>query len=244
VITRPTATRGTLLALDGDLPAPEFIASLRDLYTAVVAADGAALALLRMEIHPDVVIGDLDGIGAEREALERAGAIVIEEPDQESGDLEKALRWIIARGENRIDIIGASGGMSDHTLNNFSILARYAPQLTLRILEQECTTWLATGRLELATSAGDRISLIPLPTALLSTTGLQWELRNERLAIGEREGASNRATAGVVTIDVSKGVVAVMEFGRGGEGSDLRFFVPPVPPVPPSRSLPLSPSPP
>lgn len=216
MIERPRPTEGTLLALDGALPSARHIITLRERYTALVAADGAATRLHDLGIRPDLVIGDLDGIGARRGELERAGVIVVEEPDQESGDLEKAILWILGRGETRIDIIGLSGGMTDHILNNFSIIARYAGRLSLRSLEEESTTWFVSTSLELAPAVGDRISLLPLPYARLSTSGLQWELRDERLGFGEREGGSNRAVGARVGIEVADGVVAVMHYGEKG----------------------------
>ncbi len=159
-----------------------------------------------------MAIGDLDGIGSERAELEREGMIIVDEPDQESGDLEKSLLWIIARGETRIDVIGASGGMTDHLLGNFSVLARFASRVTLRFLEQACITYLVTTRIEIVTSPGDRISLLPLPSARIRTTGLRWRLDDERLAVGEREGGSNQATGELVVVDVSDGVVGVMHY--------------------------------
>ena len=212
MIDRPSPTSGTLLALHGDLPSPAFLLSLREHYTAIVAADGAALALRDCGIKADVVIGDLDGIGGEREALEREGMIVVDEPDQESGDLEKSLLWIIGRGESRIDIVGVSGGMTDHVLGNFSVLARFASRVALRILEERSITYLVTTRIELATSPGDRVSLLPLPSARVATSGLRWKLEHERLGMGEREGGSNEAVGEKVVVDVAEGVLGVMHY--------------------------------
>jgi hypothetical protein len=47
--------------------------------------------------------------------------------------------------------------------------------------------------------------LIPQPYAALRTDNLLWELRDEPLTLGMREGARNRATAERVRILISAG---------------------------------------
>jgi len=211
----PTRTEGTLVAIDGDLPGAGLVRDLLSTHTALVAADGAASRLLDDGIVPDVVIGDLDAIGDRRSELAARGALIVEIADQERNDFEKALGWCIDRGETRVTIVGIAGGMVDHTLNNFSILSRFARLLRLRLRDADSTAHVATGDLLLRTTPGDRVSLIPLPSARLTTTGLAWELRDEVLAMGVREGASNRAVAEEISLSVHEGTVLAFHFDGG-----------------------------
>jgi thiamine pyrophosphokinase len=203
--------RFTLLALDGELPSSATMAALAGEARAIVAADGAALKLSGARIVPHVVIGDLDSIGSAGSFAE-SGTIVIEEPSQERGDLEKALEWIAARGERSVVVVGATGGMPDHALNNFSILARHARRLRIRLAADRFQGYIVTAEQAIETSGGDRVSLIPLPEARISTRGLEWELNDEILAIGIREGASNRATGTRVEIDVADGALVAFHY--------------------------------
>jgi thiamine pyrophosphokinase len=56
---------------------------------------------------------------------------------------------------------------------------------------------------------GEIISLVPQTRALVKTEGLNWELDNEYLGIGQREGARNFAVASRVRITVNEGSLIV-----------------------------------
>jgi thiamine pyrophosphokinase len=57
----------------------------------------------------------------------------------------------------------------------------------------------------LETNTNEIISLIPLPEARISTKNLKWELSNEKLELGIREGARNESIAEFIEIHVHKG---------------------------------------
>jgi thiamine pyrophosphokinase len=102
----------------------------------------------------------------------------------------------------------------DHTLNNFSILPKFANTMRLSLRDAASVAYLVPDTITLETSPGDRISLIPLPSAIISTSGLAWPLRNELLAIGIREGISNEATGPKADVRVSEGMVLVFHYAR------------------------------
>lgn len=207
---------GALIAAAGTLPEAGLTARLRSEHTLMIAADGAATALAAGGILPDVMIGDLDSGAAEVERLRSAGVEVIEVADQDRNDLEKALALAAARGHTHVTVIGAAGGMTDHTLNNFSVLARFADRLRIRIVEDDSLGFLLRDGIRLDARAGDRISLIPLPDATLTTSGLVWELRAERLMFATREGASNRAAVDTIAVEVHAGTVLVLHYPSSG----------------------------
>ncbi len=192
---------GPLLVLDGDLPAAEMIRSLRS-SSLLVAADGASLKLRALGIVPDVVLGDLDVAAPHLDNPFFAGTRVMEFPDQDEYDGGKGLAWIAAQGHDRVTVLGAAGGMTDHVLNNFSFLARHSGNLLISLVETDCIGYFVRSGLRLRPRPGERISLIPMPRARLHTEGLEWNLSGEELALGERGGASNRATADDVRIRV------------------------------------------
>lgn len=209
--TEPGAP-AALLALSGALPGRTLMIAMKEAHATLIAADGAAVALAELGLRPDVLIGDLDSVGPLRDELAEAGTTVVEEASQETNDFEKALVWLTESGYDRVTVVGIDGGMVDHTLNNFSILARHARHLALEIRSGAAVGRCVIDRLELPTADGERISLIPLPTARLTTVGLAWELADEVLAIGRREGASNRALGALVSVKVHEGVVLVVHY--------------------------------
>lgn len=203
---------GALIAAAGTLPDAGLTARLRAEHTLMIAADGAAASLAASGILPDVMIGDLDSGGADVERLRSAGVEVIEVADQDRNDLEKALALAAGRGHTRVTVIGAAGGMTDHTLNNFSVMARFADRMRIRIVEDHARGFVLRDGVRLDARAGDRISLIPLPDATLTTSGLVWELRAERLMYAAREGASNRAAVDTIAVEVHTGTVLVLHY--------------------------------
>jgi len=54
---------------------------------------------------------------------------------------------------------------------------------------------------------GEIISIIPQSTALLKTKNLNWELNNELLELGVREGARNQAIDSQIDIDILSGSI-------------------------------------
>lgn len=208
------ADQPALLVLDGELPEPQVVATVRNHSTVIVAADGAARRLLALGVIPDVVIGDLDSLGAERSDLEGAGAEIICEGSQERNDFEKSLQWLLASGVRSIDILGIGGGQTDHVLNNFSIAARFASLAQLCAIERNCRIHFVVDSFHATVAQHSRISLIPLPDVRLTTSGLQWELHDEPLRLGVREGASNAARRPELSIVVHSGAVAVFVFDQ------------------------------
>ena len=209
--------QGTLLLLNGQLPPAPQLQSLSARFRRVVAADGAAVAAVENGVTPDAVIGDLDSVGGQRTNLEELGVTVIERPSQEENDFEKSLKWLIEQGETTVTIAGIGGGMIDHTLNNFSIVAKFAHKLQLRFLHEGSVGTVVVGDAPIPAVPGLRVSIIPLPAATITTIGLAWELSNQQLAIGQREGASNMAVANLVSVRVHHGVAAVVVAGDSAE---------------------------
>ncbi|HVZ38876.1 MAG TPA: thiamine diphosphokinase [Candidatus Kapabacteria bacterium] len=201
-----------LVAAAGVLPSPLLAARLAREHALVVGTDGAAAQLLAMGVHPDVVIGDMDSVGDAAERLELTGTIFVHRPSQEENDLEKAMTWLAARGMMQATVIGAGGGMIDHALNNFSVLARHAATMRIAIRDDASYGYFVHDHLRIRTHPGDRVSLIPLASARLTTHGVQWELDGEELRLGGREGASNRATAEELSITVHEGMLLVVHY--------------------------------
>ncbi len=199
------------LILDGTLPSPEKTTPLLSSAEQVVAADGAAMGLVEIGITPDVIIGDLDTISPE-EARANSSVEVIEDPDQETWDGEKGLIYLIDSGAEEIIVLGAGGGMTDHVLNNYSILTRYAEEASIRTVDDLCTGYFVSDRITLPTEEGQRISIIPMPGAQVTTKGLLWELEGDVLAWSIREGASNQATGQEVSVIVRNGTVVVFSY--------------------------------
>lgn len=197
-----------LLSLSGTIPPAGDLRRLR--YDTVIAADGSAWQLLECGITPDFIVGDLDSfhrIAHPETAF--AGTHIVHVPDQESTDFEKALRLGMDYGATEFLVVGMNGGELEHTLNNWSILLRYSHRVQIDIFDAGRLGQVVSSSLILPTQPGEVISLIPQPRVRLTTRGMVWELTDEVLELGSREGARNQAHQSTVELTVHEGSVLV-----------------------------------
>ncbi|MCH8568442.1 MAG: thiamine diphosphokinase [Balneolales bacterium] len=173
-----------------------------------IAADGGISALLKYGIMPDYLIGDLDSAANEINTCKSAGAEVITDEDQETNDLEKALK--LARKLNATDVIvlGGTGYRIDHTLKNLSVIQQFSDAFSeLRLTDDYCTTRVITSPFYCTMHKGEVVSLFPLSGIVKNITsrGLKYCLNNESLENGKRDGSSNEALGGPVEIVFGEG---------------------------------------
>ena len=192
-----------VIVLNGDLPDLTVLEQLADV--PFVAADGAADTLVRLGVMPEFVVGDLDSISVETLRHIDAMAEIVVEPDQDSNDFEKSLRFAQSQLWRRLLVLGLHGGDLEHTLNNWSVLMRYGQQLSLCAYDRGRYAIPMFSSFLHTPTEGELLSLIPQPLARLTTQGLQWDLQDEPLALGTREGARNRAIAEHVHITIHDG---------------------------------------
>jgi thiamine pyrophosphokinase len=203
-----TLTFGNLLfdciiALDGDLPMKKVIQSMGDI--PILAADGAAISLLKKNIKADYVIGDLDTFRASplRSFFEEEKIIYL--PSQEENDFEKTLNFANSMNYKNLLIIGFHGGELEHTLNNCSVLKKYAGSLNLCVYDKKRYGIPIHFSIALNTKINEIISIIPQPSVRLTTKNLKWNLNNEVLELGIREGARNLALSDTIDIALHNG---------------------------------------
>jgi len=181
----------------------------------VIAADGGLALADRLGLECNLVVGDFDSV--DPVALEHArqgGAEVEAHPeDKDATDLELALDAAVARGFERVIIVGGTAlDRIDHLLANAGLIAagRYAG------LHLEWRTGLSRvlalhHAASIEGEIGDLVSIVPVGDAVtLSTRGLAWELSNATLRADSSRGISNRLTAPSAEIVASAGRALVV----------------------------------
>lgn len=189
----------------------------------VIAADGGALKAEALGLRPDLVVGDLDSLD-ERDVgrLRRDGVTVLAFPShKDESDTELAVREALARGADRVVLVGALGGRRlEHSLANVLLLTM--PELSsidTAIVDRASTVRALGGgrrRLELHGAAGDYVSLLPLSATVdgVTTAGLAYELHDEELRQGPARGLSNELTGEHATISARSGRLLVVHTSR------------------------------
>lgn len=192
----------------------------------VVAVDGGALALesIAPERRPDLLVGDLDSLGADTvRRLEASGTRVERHAsDKEASDTELAVEATVADGAGEILVLGALGGERlDHELANLLLLAD--PALRGRDLSivrgRTSVRALHAGEpLLLKGAAGDLVTLLPIggDAEGVTTTGLRWPLGAEALLVGRSRGLSNEVVRPPASVQLERGVLLVVETAAEG----------------------------
>lgn len=197
--------RPALIIANGELPHFERWSDLLQQDPLLVAADGGAERLKAHGLTPHVIIGDLDSLSSAT-TQDWPGARIIRVADQETTDLEKALNFLLQAGCERVTVLAATGLRSDHTLANFSILLKYHRRMDIRFRDAFSEISVVEGECTLAIPAGTTVSLLPMePCIGVTTTGLQWNLRQTTLAPGVRESISNRVISSPVVVRIDRG---------------------------------------
>jgi len=218
-----------LILANGDPPPAAGLRRLAAAHDLVIATDGAAHAAAARGVAPAIISGDFDSLRLEEARAAFPDAEFLRTPDQDLGDLEKAVRLARERGAASITLTGTGGGRVDHQLGNFSLLWRYASEFPLRIVEDGSETRALAGTNDrndragawaLATRPGDRVSLISLDgAARVTVRGVQWPLEDFPLPAGT-QGVSNRALGTQVAIEARGGVLLACHlFARAGAAS-------------------------
>src|SRR5882724_11697385 len=119
------ATMRILILANGEPPTISLAQELASCHELLLATDGAAHRAVELGLTPDIICGDFDSANIAVARQEFPSAEFLPTPDQDRGDLEKALLLALDRGATAITITGAGGGRIDHTLANFALLLRY-----------------------------------------------------------------------------------------------------------------------
>lgn len=200
-----------VICLDADIPDKNIF----DLFEIpVLASDGAGVTLTEMGVLPDKIIGDLDSFYAKRGNEKIPDNKLIFEEDQETNDFEKCLKYCLNNDFRNVLIVGFHGGLLEHTLNNWSVFKRYAKQLDLCIYDKDRYCIPLHNSIKAKLKEGEIISLIPQPTVNITTTGFKWELKDEVLELGTREGARNVAENGYIEIQINDGEILMITDNR------------------------------
>ena len=208
------AVRNGVLVANAPLRWTPRLTALATAAGVLLAADGGANHLARIGLRPAAVIGDLDSIsGATRAWLTEA--VMIERPDQDRTDLDKALEHAFDDlGLEEVTVLAATGGRVDHDLGNLGLLARLALGTRLSFEAEDSSLIAVGGELDLAAVIGETWSFWTYdPFVRVTIEGVRWPLLNAAIEAGGRPSISNEATAEKIHISASGGsVIAFREF--------------------------------
>ncbi|NVO10996.1 MAG: thiamine diphosphokinase [Bacteroidales bacterium] len=114
----------TVVVANGKFPDHEIPLNVIANADVVVCCDGATANVDKHGIIPTAIVGDLDSLTSFLKS--KYADKLHHDPDQNTNDLTKAIKWCLSRNHTTMDIIGATGLREDHTLGNIGLLPLYA----------------------------------------------------------------------------------------------------------------------
>jgi len=204
-----------LLVLNREVESPALLFNLWNAARLKVTVDGGTTVWKNLldkyglkvsKQVPDLITGDFDSADMSHvEHFRGLGATVAITPDQDHTDFTKALIELHERHQDGGDGLEAvvafieAGGRVDHIMGNFQTLALVsdlAPSLPpVFLCSSHSISWLLRpGKHTIVVPAPspEHCGLIPMDgKAMVSTSGLKWNLTNQPLRFGELISTSN-----------------------------------------------------
>jgi thiamine pyrophosphokinase len=193
----------SILCLDGSLECD----IIGKLCLPVVAADGAANTLIKNGIEPFVIVGDLDSVDSDL----LQGRKYVKYESQDSTDFEKALHYIEKESLSPPIIFGVGGGCIDHVLGNIAIFcgtkfAAVSDGIVFMTVDE--------GSRNFNLKANTKLSIFGMPSCVIRSEGLKWELREDELSFCGKNSLSNRAISDCVKLEILSGKALVFIYTK------------------------------
>lgn len=200
-----------ILVLAGTSPSKQLLQDCMSRSDLVVAADGGANIFHKYDLEPDMLIGDLDSVTSH----EWPNTSIVHISDQETTDLEKALRFLLEKDVKAIRILGGLGGRTDHLLNNLNVCAQVDPDIDITFIHDDPhADGFSLESIYRLTPKGRMIqvdddSLVSVSSVVgfsgLTSVGLKWEILDANAHDGFFS-QSNRATASELRFTLEDGI--------------------------------------
>jgi thiamine pyrophosphokinase len=190
-----------LIVANGTPPSRKLLRDLTERSGCLLAVDGGLRNCRKLEIKPDFLIGDLDSISQDDLAwATRTGTAILPRRNQNSTDLEKAMRYCQTRNWRRIAILAVNGNRPDHYLNGIDLAFKFRG-LAINYFMDHSLLIPLSGRktLQMETPEGHTLSWLGWPAADgCCLSGVKWPIKNRALRSGGYQSVSNRTTGSVI----------------------------------------------
>lgn len=208
----------SVLCLNGNLPDRKTILKFSK-NTPIIAADGATNYLIKNDIKPNIIIGDLDSIDT---TMDLSSSKVIKAEEQNSTDFEKSLCYIKEQNLYPALVLGINGGEIDHILDNTNKFIKYSSDIPMVFFDGPNKWGIAIQKeIAMKTEKSSTISIFPFQdNTHLKSSGLHWELDSDTHTIFENTSTRNKSTGRDLTLNTTKDKVLVIT-----ESSTLPFAV-------------------
>lgn len=180
-------------------------------YDELICADGGANSALKMNLVPDVIIGDFDSITPSALKKFKLKSKLLQLKRQNDTDVEKCLKYAIQKGFREAFLAGATGNRLDHSFCNLGIVLKFFSKIKISVIAEKSFLKPYKGNIKIKSFKGEIISLYGFDRKTkITSRGLKYPLKNVPLPFGEKESTSNVATTDGIELSISNGVIFVI----------------------------------
>ena len=172
----------------------------------IICADGGYNHVKKMDIQPDVLIGDFDSA----EGFENVEDRIQYPTRKDFTDGELAVKYAVENGYSDIVLIAMTGDRADHTIADILLLGK-CPNGVL--IDDNNEIYLLKDSIEIRGEKGQTLSIIPINGNAegITTQGLEYPLKDDTLYFADTRGISNIMTENKCTISLKKGMALVIK---------------------------------
>jgi thiamine pyrophosphokinase len=181
----------------------------------VCVCDGAYAKFKKSGIAIDMVAGDFDSIASKdlNDCRSLPDIECVNLSDQSQTDLEKAMGLLDQRGTTSIVVVQSTGFRVDHTLYNLRLLRRFYQNCRPLVLvnDAERITYHCDCEIRLIGTFGQRVSIMAMDTAIVSTQGLLYDMSEYKLGLGYKDSVSNSLSQSQAVLSVCGEVILIID---------------------------------
>jgi thiamine pyrophosphokinase len=197
----------TIILANGSFPCHEIPVAFLKNASRVICCDGAARPLIEFGLDPFAIVGDCDSL--DKEILKKYKDRIFRDPEQETNDLTKAVKWCSEKGFMDITIVGATGKREDHTLGNISLLIEYALTVDVYMVTDYGIFYPVFKSCSFKSSPGQQVSFFSIsPETEITSSGLLYPLKKRKLK-NWWEATLNETTGDSFSLEFESGQVLV-----------------------------------
>lgn len=174
----------------------------------IVSCNGGYLNSIKLNIQPDLIIGDLDSINH----IEFENKITFPK-EKDKSDSELAVDYLIEKAFKEIEFWGAIGDRIDHTLFNISLLLKiYKEGAKGLIFHPPFYVFLIDKNYKFKRKNKGIVSFYPFTFEIknLKIKNLKYELNGKNIYLGNSETLSNEFVDKEGEVEFDEGLILVI----------------------------------
>ena len=176
----------------------------------VIAADGGLEILETLGVEPDLIMGDFDSLGF----VPKGENVICYPVEKDDTDMMLAVKRAVEMGYNEIELYGATGGRTDHTIANLqTMLWASKNNCKIKMIDEKNTYYMITNDsvyLPAKRSGGFSVFAFGKNAKGVTIKGGKYEALNVELSPDNPTAVSNSFIGKEVEISVREGSLLII----------------------------------